>query len=291
LIATAEDGFFAPDRIAIFGVLNTTPDSFSDGGRFVCADGPVDVAGAVVVAKDLLASGADVIDIGGESTRPGSHAVAIEVELERTLPVVEALVAASDASTWISIDTRKGEVARAALAAGARIVNDVSGLAFDPDLAGVAAEADAWLVLGHMRGTPATMQRAPHYDDVLAEVATELEAAIAHARRAGVREERLVVDPGIGFGKRFEDNHALLANVGWLRERLALPVLVGPSRKGFLGALVGDAADARDRATHAACAIAAFAGADGVRVHDVAGARDALAVARTLRAARVEGLA
>jgi dihydropteroate synthase len=180
-------------------------------------------------------------------------------------------------------------VAEAALAAGARAVNDVSGLRFDPALAGVVARAGAALVVTHSRGTPATMQRAPHYGEVVAEVAAELRASLAIARGAGVAEGALVIDPGIGFGKRPEDNHALLVRIGELRAAVGghYPVLVGPSRKRFLGQLTGDERPAdRDAATHAACAIAVYEGADAVRVHDVAGAVRACAVARALQASR-----
>jgi dihydropteroate synthase len=186
----------------------------------------------------------------------------------------------------ISIDTRKAEVARAAFAAGARVVNDVSGGRHDPELARAAARAGATLILGHLRGEPATMQERPHFDDALREVGDELADSAAAARAAGVPDARLVVDPGLGFGKRFEDNLRLLAGLGALRERLGLPLLVGPSRKAFLGALTGDPVERRDAATQAACAVAAFLGADAVRVHDVAGALRAVAVGRALREAR-----
>jgi dihydropteroate synthase len=225
-----------------------------------------------------------VLDVGGESTRPGAETVPVPLELERTVRVVEALAKASEAP--ISIDTRKAAVAEAALERGARVVNDVSGLRFDPELAAVAARHGATLVLGHLRGEPATMQHDPRFADVLREVGDELELSALRAQAAGVPRERLVVDPGIGFGKRLEDNLRLLAGAGRLRERLGLPVLVGPSRKSFLGALTGEPAGLRDAATQAACAVAIFAGADAVRVHDVAAARRTAAVALALRQAR-----
>jgi dihydropteroate synthase len=207
------------------------------------------------------------------------------VEIARTRPVVEALAKALPAP--ISIDTRRAEVAEAALDAGARIVNDVSGGAHDPALLEVAARRGAWLILGHLRGEPATMQRAIAFGDVLEEVGDERARSIARAEAAGVARARIVADPGIGFGKRTPHNLALLANAGTLRARLGVPVLVGPSRKSFLGELCGEPEPARrDGATHAACAIALFAGADAVRVHDVAGARAAARVALALRAAR-----
>jgi dihydropteroate synthase len=278
---------FRPDRVTIVGVLNATPDSFSDGGRFVVGEAAVDVERGVDCAAALLREGAHVIDVGGESTRPGAPEVPAAVEMARTVRLVEAIAKRMDVP--LSIDTRKAEVAEAALAAGASIVNDVSGLRHDPALADVAARAGAGVVLGHLRGTPQTMQQDPHFDDVLEEVAAELRESVARARAAGVPAASIAVDPGIGFGKRLEDNLALLARPQALRARVGAPVLVGPSRKSFLEALTGDPVGERDRATLAACAVAVFAGADAVRVHDVAGAVRAVAVARALRdAAREE---
>jgi dihydropteroate synthase len=247
----------------------------------------VDVERGVDCAAALLREGAHVIDVGGESTRPGAPEVPAAVEMARTVRLVEAIAKRMDVP--LSIDTRKAEVAEAALAAGASIVNDVSGLRHDPALADVAARAGAGVVLGHLRGTPQTMQQDPHFDDVLEEVAAELRESVARARAAGVPAASIAVDPGIGFGKRLEDNLALLARPQALRARVGAPVLVGPSRKSFLEALTGDPVGERDRATLAACAVAVFAGADAVRVHDVAGAVRAVAVARALRdAAREE---
>jgi dihydropteroate synthase len=200
------------------------------------------------------------------------------------VPILEAL--AKTCELPLSIDTRKSAVARAALAAGACIVNDISGGCFDPALFEVVAERGAWLVLGHLRGAPATMQHEPHFDDVLAEVAEELAERVARAEAAGVLPAQIVVDPGIGFGKLQQDNLTLLANVGWLGERLGKPVLVGPSRKAFLGQLTGDPVDARDVATAAACAVAVFAGANAIRVHDVGVGVRAAQLGASLRAAR-----
>jgi dihydropteroate synthase len=275
---------FPADRVTILGVLNATPDSFSDGGRLLGEDRRPRLDAALALAESMLRAGAHVLDLGGESTRPGARAVSAAEEIRRTRPIVEALAKHFEAP--ISIDTRKAAVAEAALGAGATIVNDVSGLRCEPELAGVAARAGAALVLGHLRGEPETMQRAPHFDDVLSEVAGELAESVARARAAGIPAERLAVDPGLGFGKRLPDNLALLAQVGWLRERLGLPVLVGPSRKSFLGELTGDPVGERDAATWAACAVAAFAGADALRVHEVAGAVRAAAVGRALARAR-----
>ena len=278
------ESIFQRDRVTIVGVLNLTPDSFSDGGRFVTASEQVDVAAGVCAAEELVAAGAHVLDLGGESTRPGAGEVPVEVEIRRTRPLVERLAQRID--TPISIDTRKEKVARAALASGARIVNDISGLRCDPGIAELCAATGATLILGHMRGTPESMQIAPRYDDVLAEVARELESSVEIALAAGVAREQLVIDPGIGFGKRLEDNLQLIAHAGWLRERLALPILLGHSRKSFLGKITGDPVDEREVATTAVSGIAAFTGADALRVHDVASARRAASVGRALRGAR-----
>ncbi len=274
---------FPPDRVTVMGVLNVTPDSFSDGGRFASDEG-IDVDAVVAAALAMQRAGAHLLDVGGESTRPGATEVAAEVEIARVVRVLEALAKACDLP--LSIDTRKAAVARAALAAGASIVNDVSGGHFDPALFEVVAERDACLVIGHLRGTPATMQDAPQFDDVLAEVTDELAASVASAERAGVAATQIAVDPGIGFGKRQHDNLVLLANAGRLGERLGKPVLVGPSRKSFLGRITGDPADPGDVATAAACAVAVFAGANAIRVHDVAGGVRAAKVAIALRGAR-----
>jgi dihydropteroate synthase len=269
---------FRRDRVTLLGVVNVTPDSFSDGGRFS------DLASVLSEARAQLAAGAHVLDVGGESTRPGAAPVTTAEEIARTRPVIEAL--AKELAAPISIDTRRAAVAQAALDAGARIVNDVSGGA-DPELLRIVARQGAILILGHLRGEPATMMREIAFADVLAEVSDELALAIARAEGAGVARARIVADPGIGFGKRAPHNLALLANVGSLRACLGVPVLVGPSRKAFLGELTGEPVPARrDLATHAACAIAVFAGADAVRVHDVAGARGAAQVALALREAR-----
>jgi dihydropteroate synthase len=275
---------FPPDRVTIVGVLNLTPDSFSDGGRFLGPEGRPDLPALLEAAEAMLAAGAGVLDVGGESTRPGARTLAATEEIARVVPALEALAKRTGAR--LSIDTRKAAVAEAALDAGATLVNDVSGLRHDPALAGVVARRGAGLILGHLRGEPATMQREIRFEDVVAEVAAELRESAALALAAGVAEANLVADPGIGFGKRLAENLALLANLGRLRERVGLPILVGPSRKTFLGELTGDPPEQRDAATHAACAVAIFAGADAVRVHDVAGARRVALVAHALREAR-----
>ncbi len=275
---------FPQERATVVGVLNLTPDSFSDGGRFVRTGADLDLEAAVAEAEALVASGAGMLDVGGESTRPGAEEVPIDVEIARTRPLIEAM--AKSISVPISIDTRKAAVAEAALEAGARVVNDISGLRFDPMLAGVTARAGAAIVLGHLRGDPATMQRTVQFQDVVAEVATELRASADQALEAGIPAERIGVDPGIGFGKRLAHNLDLIANLGRIRESVGFPVLVGPSRKSFLGELTGDPVDRRVEATFAASAVAIFAGADAVRVHDLEGALRMATVARALRDAR-----
>ena len=277
---------FPPERVTIVGILNATPDSFSDGGRFVRARARVDLAAVLEFAAELIEEGAHVLDVGGESTRPGAVEVPVELEIARTAPVIEALSKRFD--TPLSIDTRKAEVADAALEAGASWVNDVSGLGHDPELGRVTARHGAGIILGHLRGTPETMQNDPRFDDVLAEVAHELGRSVDRALEAGVPRDQIAVDPGIGFGKQLEHNLVLLAGVGRLREALGLPVLVGPSRKSFLGQLTGDPVEQRDEATWAACAVAAFLGADAVRVHRAEGAVRAVTVGRALRKARPE---
>ena len=244
------------------GVLNVTPDSFSDGGRYL------DAEAAVRRALEMEAAGADIIDIGGESTRPGSEPVSAETELARVLPVVEGL--RGRLKIPISIDTQKARVAEAALAAGAEMVNDVSALRADPVLAEVVRRARAPLVLMHMRGRPKTMQRRPFARDVMADVTRGLREALVRARRGGIPRSRVILDPGIGFGKSMEQNCELLARLPELA-RLGCPLLVGTSRKAFLGALAGGAPEERRAwGTAASVTAAVLGGAHMVRVHDVA---------------------
>lgn len=271
------------NRVTIVGVLNATPDSFSDGGRFVDADASLHLERAVTEAAAMVAAGAHWVDVGGESTRPGAEPVSADEEIRRTLPIVEALSKALEVP--ISIDTRKSAVAEAALDAGASIVNDVTGLE-DPELAALVAKRGAGLVIGHLRGELRTMQQDVAFGDAVVEVSDELAALADQARAAGIPSERLAIDPGIGFGKNLEHNLALLARVDEIRDRVGLPVLVGPSRKSFLGQLTGLAASERDLATHVACSVGVFAGAAAVRVHDVAGAVQAMAVASALHGAK-----
>jgi dihydropteroate synthase len=243
------------------GVLNVTPDSFSDGGLFL------DHHAAVEHGIRMAEEGADIVDIGGESTRPGSDEVPVDEEIERTAPVVKELVAELDVP--ISIDTRKAEVARVALDAGATIVNDVSA-GRDPDLFGVVREAGAGLVLMHMLGEPKTMQEDPRYEDVVREVREYLGARLDAAVAAGIERDRLCVDPGLGFGKTYEHNLELMQDIDALLD-LGTPVLVGPSRKSFIGKALGDAPmEERLEGTLAAVAWLASHGAHIVRVHDVA---------------------
>ncbi len=249
------------------GIVNVTPDSFSDGGRYL------DPEAAIAHGLELAAAGADVLDVGGESTRPGAAAVGVEEELARVLPVVSALAGAGHR---VSIDTSKAAVAERALAAGAAIVNDVTAFG-DPAMAAVCAEAGAGLILMHMKGTPRTMQDDPSYDDVVVEVRDFLAERLAAAVAAGVAAERVWVDPGIGFGKTVDHNLELIERLGELRE-LGRPVVLGASRKRFLGELTGREVDGRLAASLAVAVLGVGNGADVLRVHDVGPTRDALTV-------------
>ncbi|MBA2337417.1 MAG: dihydropteroate synthase [Acidimicrobiia bacterium] len=272
------------DHTLIVGVLNVTSDSFSDGGRFS------DAEGAVAAGRALWAAGADLVDVGGESTRPGSTGVAVGEELDRVVPVVAGLVSAGVA---VSVDTSKPAVAAAALDVGAEVVNDVTALAH-PEMVAVCAQWGAGVVLMHMQGTPATMQLNPRYDDVVAEVERFLLGRAEVVAAAGIAPDRICLDPGIGFGKRVGHSLELLAGLGAL-VATGYPVLVGTSRKGFLGEILSAAghpapAAQRDQATHATTALAVAAGAAAVRVHDVAGALQAARTADAIvrRRHRVE---
>jgi len=254
------------------GVVNVTPDSFSDGGLYL------DPEAAIVHGRELAAAGAAILDVGGESTRPGAEAVDAEEELRRVVPVIGGL---SDIDCDVSVDTSKARVAEAALDAGASIVNDVTALRGDPEMAAVCAERGAAVVLMHMLGEPRTMQDDPRYEDVVAEVgaflAERLEAAVA----AGIGEERIWLDPGIGFGKTAAHNMELLRRLGELR-KLGRPLVIGTSRKSFIGRLDGSAADERLGGTIASSVLAAAEGAEVLRVHDVAEVRQALTVATAI---------
>jgi dihydropteroate synthase len=248
---------------AVMGVVNVTPDSFSDGARFL------DPQLAIAHGRELVAAGADLLDVGGESTRPGAAPVDADEELARVIPVVEAL--ARDAGVPVSIDTSKAAVADAALCAGATIVNDVTAGTGDPELLGVVAHANAGLVVMHMQGEPRTMQQAPSYEDVTREVSAYLVARLDAARAAGVRSDALLGDPGIGFGKTMQHNLELLARLGDVEAAIGVPLVVGASRKSFLGTITGDSlATDRDDATLATTVWSFTQGARVVRVHDVA---------------------
>lgn len=257
----------------LMGVLNITPDSFSDGGRFYQADA------ALRRIDELQRQGADIVDIGGESTRPGSASVTADEELRRVMPAVEAVVERFDLP--VSVDTTKADVARAALDAGAEIINDISGLRFDPELASLAARSGAGLALMHIRGRPRTMQQDIHYDDLLGEIASELQESVDRALAAGCERDRIVIDPGIGFGKTAEQNLVAIDRLDRLRE-LGFPILIGPSRKSFIGKTLGLDVDDRLEATLAACVVALMRGARIFRVHDVAAARRALDMAEAI---------
>lgn len=267
-------GSLSVARPLVMGVINVTPDSFSDGGRFLRVDA------AVRRAEQMVEEGAALLDVGGESTRPGAVPVPVEEEVDRVVPVIREI--RRRVSVPVSVDTRKAEVADAAIRAGAAIVNDVSALG-DPEMARVVSDADAGVVLMHMRGTPQTMQLEPRYDDVVAEVATELEIALGRALAAGIPAERVVLDPGIGFGKTLDHNLDLLRRLD-LIAAIGPPVLLGVSRKAFIGKLLGGAApDARLWGTVGACVAALGRGARIFRVHDVGPVREALTVADALR--------
>jgi len=255
----------------IMGVVNVTPDSFSDGGLFL------DAEAAIAHGRELAAEGADILDVGGESTRPGADAVGAEEELARTLPVVEALAGEAGPGVPVSIDTSNAPVAAAALDAGAAIVNDVTALRGDPDLAGLCAEHGCDVVLMHMLGTPRTMQEDPRYDDVVDDVKAFLVERISVAIDAGIDERRIWVDPGIGFGKTVAHNLELLRRLGELRD-LGRPIVVGTSRKTFIGRLTGREVDGRLGGSIASNVLAARSGAQMLRVHDVREMRDALKV-------------
>lgn len=271
-------------RPLVMGVVNVTPDSFSDGGRYLAAEN------AIEHGLSMLAAGADILDIGGESTRPGATRPVVADELSRVLPVVRDLAAAG---AVVSVDTMRAEVARAALEAGARIVNDVSGGLADPDILGVTAAADAGYIAMHWRGHSTVMADRAHYGDVVREVRDEISARVEAALAAGVDRRRIAIDPGLGFAKNAEHNWCLLAELDALD--LGFPILVGASRKSFLGHLLADEAggprsvDERESAGVAVTTLAALAGVWGIRVHDVTANLDAVRVVERFQATgRVE---
>ena len=269
-------------RTLIMGILNITPDSFSDGGQFFGFDS------ALAHAEQMIADGADIIDVGGESTRPGGEPVSAEDEIKRVVPVIEAL--SKRFETPISVDTTKSEVARAALEAGASIVNDISALRFDYFVADEAAKVGAGLVLMHSRGTPATMHRLPPVADIMSEVTNSLRASVHMAERRGMKRESIVIDPGIGFGKSQEQNLELIAKLDQLIAAFPdLPLLIGTSRKSFIGRILADdsgtPAPSEDRlhGTMATIAAAVLRGAHIVRVHDVQATKETIRVSESVK--------
>jgi dihydropteroate synthase len=273
------------DRTLIMGVLNVTPDSFSDGGRFASPFPALDHA------RQMIVDGADIIDVGGESTRPGAGLISPEEEIERVLPVIEAL--AKETTIPISIDTTKSIVARAALVAGASIVNDISALRFDFHIADEVVKAAAGLILMHSRGTPATMQRLPPAADVMSDVMHSLRASIAMAERRGVPNHSIVIDPGIGFGKTFNQNVELIAKLDQLAAAFpGFPLMIGTSRKAFIGHVLADEngssapVDERLHGTMATITAAVLKGAHIVRVHDVKAAVETVKIADAIRTSK-----
>ncbi len=265
-----EHAFRRGSRTYIMGVINVTPDSFSDGGKFYSTES------VKQQAVSLLSAGADILDIGGESTRPFAEPVTLEEELRRVIPAVREIRKISDC--LISVDTVKAEVAQAALYEGADIINDISALRFDPKMADVVSGFEATVVLMHMKGSPGDMQINPYYEDVVGEVRDFLEKRIVWTSSRGIPKEKILIDPGLGFGKRFQDNLVLINRLQEFTD-LGVPVMVGASRKAFLGAVTGiKAAKERDIATLGAIAVSAMRGADIVRVHNVALTRQVVQV-------------
>ena len=264
------------DRPVVMGILNLTPDSFSDGGELP------DVEAALRRADEMVAQGVGMLDVGGESTRPGASPVSADQQLRQLLPFLET--AAGTVPAPISVDTRSAAVARTCLAAGASVVNDVSGLTHDSEMADVVADAGAGVVIMHMRGDPSTMAALASYENLAAEVADELSKAVRTARDAGIAPEAIVVDPGIGFAKTPAHSLTLLGNLGSIRE-LGFPVLAGPSRKSFLGAVLGVPASERLHGTVAACVAAYLQGVRIFRVHDVKPVVQALQVMEAIQEA------
>jgi dihydropteroate synthase len=260
------------DRVLVMGIVNVTPDSFADGGRYF------NHADALSRARQLIDEGADIIDIGGESTRPGAAEVSADEEVRRVVPLLEAL---AGTAIPLSVDTSKPEVIRAALAAGAAIINDVRALQ-QPGAAEAVAEHDCGVVLMHMQGAPATMQQAPYYRDVTKDVVQFLAQRVQYARARGIDIRRIAIDPGFGFGKTDAHNFTLLSELSELG-RMQVPIVVGLSRKATLGRASGRAVDDRGSASVAAALLAAERGANIVRVHDVAATRDALSVLKAMQ--------
>ena len=261
-------------RPLVMGILNVTPDSFSDGGRYMERER------AIEHAREMVAQGADIIDVGGESTRPGAHPVSLKEEVDRVVPVVEAL--SRKLEVPISVDTYKAPVAKMALERGAIMVNDISGLRFSPHMIDVVAQYRPWVVVMHMKGTPRDMQEAPWYEDVIGEVEGFFEERLRYLESHGISREKVILDPGIGFGKRLEDNLSLLRNIDRFLH-FGCPIMVGPSRKSFIGNVLNLPVEERLEGTLAAVSIAVFQGAQIVRVHDVQPVRRAVDLAWAMR--------
>ncbi len=270
------EGFVWGARTYLMGILNVTPDSFSDGGQFHEREK------AIAQAHHLLQAGADILDIGGQSTRPGAEQISLQEELDRTIPVIQAIRAQVSEQIMISIDTTRVEVARAAIAAGANWLNDISGGTFEPEMLKLPAALGVPLILMHIRGTPQTMQSLTDYEDLMGEITDFFQTQAQAVLEAGAQPGQIILDPGIGFAKTYEQNIELLRELGQLRD-LGYPLLVGPSRKSFIGKIL-DQPDAKQRVwgTAAACCGAIATGADILRVHDVAEMRDVCRVADAL---------
>lgn len=264
----------------VMGILNVTPDSFSDGGAYASTEA------AVERALVMEQGGAHIIDVGGESTRPGSDSVSLDEELSRTIPVIEGIRKRSDVP--ISIDTTKAEVAVRAAAAGASIINDISALSFDPDMGKTAAALGLPVVLMHIKGTPRNMQENPHYEDLVGEIFDYLAESLERAVALGIKRERVILDPGIGFGKTWEDNLTIIRNIP-VFARLKRPILIGASRKGFIGGILKKNIEDRASGSVGAACAAALWGAHIVRVHDVAQTIDALKVVDAVRCGVMPG--
>lgn len=266
------------DRTLIMGVLNITDDSFSDGGSFL------DVGYAQQRAFEMVEAGADIIDIGGESSRPGATPISVREEISRVLPVLKKI--RGKIGVPVSIDTYKSSVAEVAINEGAMIVNDITALSGDDKMADIIAQNDAFVVLMHMKGSPSDMQKDPKYDDLIGEIFDYLSTSINRAAVAGIKQDRIIIDPGIGFGKTLEHNLSILKNLKEF-EKLGKPVLVGPSRKSFLGKITGRRVNERVMATSASVSVSIMNGASIVRVHDVEQMRDVVMISDSIKNARL----
>lgn len=255
------------------GILNVTPDSFYDGGRHNGEDR------AVRHAMALIEDGADIIDVGGESTRPNAEPVDTDEELRRVIPVIEKIRSRSD--VFISIDTYKSKVADKACSAGANIINDISGLTFDKEMAPLAARIGVYTVIMHIKGTPKDMQNNPHYDDVISEITDFFQRQMETARKAGIAEDRIILDPGVGFGKRVEDNLRILKMLGEFK-KLGKPILIGTSMKSFIGQVTDSPVEERSEGTLASIVVSHMNGADILRVHDVKKTQKAVKLVRAI---------